>query len=514
MQPTTVEYSSQLEKISPARPLSADPSIRTHSQPDALLPGGRPLSWRSLRATTRDHWRSMLVFFLSMWLVAGGMFWYVDLERDGLAAQLLGSLGVAGGAALLWIGAFDLSSWRMRRLTSAVEQIAAGDLNARVPAHGHGDIGALSDALNRMAERLQRQSRKRSRERDRLDTVLQVMNDGVIMLNKHGYVSILNPAAAQILNVKAEESLDKSFVQVVKDYRVADVWLACVEHNLEHSATLELTSDVYIRVIVTPFLRGDANGFLVLLQDLSHLHRLETIRRDFVSNLSHELRTPLASLKALVDTLRDGALEDPPAATHFLERMEIEVDEMTQMVQELLELSRIESGQVPLRLFPTKIAALVEPIMERLRPQAERAQLTLQLFLESKLPEVLVDTDRIRTVLLNLIHNAIKFTPVGGTITVRARLSAESLKRDGSDVVVISVTDSGIGIPAEEIPRIFERFYKADRARSGGGTGLGLAIAKHTVHAHNGQIWVESTEQIGSTFFFTLPLVHIPLLDR
>ncbi len=514
MQPTTVEYSSQLEKISPARPLSADPSIRTHSQPDALLPGGRPLSWRSLRATTRDHWRSMLVFFLSMWLVAGGVFWYVDLERDGLAAQLLGSLGVAGGAALLWIGAFDLSSWRMRRLTSAVEQIAAGDLNARVPAHGHGDIGALSDALNRMAERLQRQSRKRSRERDRLDTVLQVMNDGVIMLNKHGYVSILNPAAAQILNVKAEESLDKSFVQVVKDYRVADVWLACVEHNLEHSATLELTSDVYIRVIVTPFLRGDANGFLVLLQDLSHLHRLETIRRDFVSNLSHELRTPLASLKALVDTLRDGALEDPPAATHFLERMEIEVDEMTQMVQELLELSRIESGQVPLRLFPTKIAALVEPIMERLRPQAERAQLTLQLFLESKLPEVLVDTDRIRTVLLNLIHNAIKFTPVGGTITVRARLSAESLKRDGSDVVVISVTDSGIGIPAEEIPRIFERFYKADRARSGGGTGLGLAIAKHTVHAHNGQIWVESTEQIGSTFFFTLPLVHIPLLDR
>ena len=514
MQPTTVEYSSQLEKISPARPLSADPSIRTHSQPDALLPGGRPLSWRSLRATTRDHWRSMLVFFLSMWLVAGGVFWYVDLERDGLAAQLLGSLGVAGGAALLWIGAFDLSSWRMRRLTSAVEQIAAGDLNARVPAHGDGDIGALSDALNRMAERLQRQSRKRSRERDRLDTVLQVMNDGVIMLNKHGYVSILNPAAAQILNVKAEESLDKSFVQVVKDYRVADVWLACVEHNLEHSATLELTSDVNIRVIVTPFLRGDANGFLVLLQDLSHLHRLETIRRDFVSNLSHELRTPLASLKALVDTLRDGALEDPPAATHFLERMEIEVDEMTQMVQELLELSRIESGQVPLRLFPTKIAALVEPIMERLRPQAERAQLTLQLFLESKLPEVLVDTDRIRTVLLNLIHNAIKFTPVGGTITVRARLSAESLKRDGSDVVVISVTDSGIGIPAEEIPRIFERFYKADRARSGGGTGLGLAIAKHTVHAHNGQIWVESTEQIGSTFFFTLPLVHIPLLDR
>jgi two-component system phosphate regulon sensor histidine kinase PhoR len=357
-----------------------------------------------------------------------------------------------------------------------------------------------------MAERLQRQSRKRNRERDRLHTVLHVMDDGVIILNKHGYVSVFNPAATRILNVAGADALNKSFVQVVRDYRVAEIWLACIKEGGEQSATLELANDAYVRVVVTPFLRGAANGYLVLLQDLSHLHRLETVRRDFVSNLSHELRTPLASIKALVDTLRDGAIEDPPAAEHFLERMEVEVDEMTQMVQELLELSRIESGQAPLRLFPTAVTKLIEPVIERLRAQAGRASLTLNIVLPANLPEVMVDADRVRTVILNLVHNAIKFTPPEGQITVSARTVP--------DAVVIAVADTGIGIPSDDVPRIFERFYKADRARSGGGTGLGLAIAKHTVHAHNGRIWVESTEGVGSTFSFTLPLVNLPLTQN
>jgi two-component system phosphate regulon sensor histidine kinase PhoR len=314
---------------------------------------------------------------------------------------------------------------------------------------------------------------------------------------------VLNLAAARILNLRSEDALNKSFVQVVKDYRIAEVWLACIKAAAEQSATLELNNEAYVRVIVAPFLRGAANGYLVLLQDLSHVHRLETVRRDFISNLSHELRTPLASIKALVDTLRDGAIEDPPAAERFLERMEIEVDEMTQMVQELLELSRIESGQAPLRLFPTAVPKLVEPSVERLRTQASRANLTLNVVLAPNLSEVMVDADRVRTVILNLVHNAIKFTPPGGQITISARAAA--------DAVVIAVADTGIGIPAEDVSRIFERFYKADRARSGGGTGLGLAIAKHTVQVHNGQIWVESTEGAGSTFSFTLPLVNLPL---
>ena len=175
---------------------------------------------------------------------------------------------------------------------------------------------------------------------------------------------------------------------------------------------------------------------------------------------------------------------------------------MTQMVQELLELSRIESGQAPLRMFPTAVANLVEPAVERLRPQAERINLTLAIVLPNELPQVMVDADRIRQVIINLVHNAIKFTPTGGFVTVTARCV--------HDALVIAVADTGIGIPADDVPRIFERFYKADRARSGGGTGLGLAIAKHTIQAHNGRIWVESVEGKGSTFSFTLPLVNLP----
>ncbi|HHY54737.1 MAG TPA: cell wall metabolism sensor histidine kinase WalK [Chloroflexi bacterium] len=471
-----------------------------------VLTAVKPITWRSIRNTVRDRWRYVVGVFAGMGAIAIVLMWFVAAApRTPLELGLAG-LGAVIVATLLLVGALDISSWRVRQITAVIEQIADGDLDARVPARGPGDIGALSHAVNRMAERLQRQSRKRNRERDRLHTVLHVMDDGVIILNKHGYVSIFNPAAARILNVPAPDALNKTFVQVVRDYRVAEVWLACIKEGGEQSATLELVNDVYVRVVVTPFLRGAANGYLVLLQDLSHLHRLETVRRDFVSNLSHELRTPLASIKALVDTLRDGAIEDPPAAEHFLERMEVEVDEMTQMVQELLELSRIESGQAPLRLFPTPVAALIEPVVERLRAQAGRAGVQINVVLPAGLPEVMVDADRVRTVILNLVHNAIKFTPPEGQITVSARAAA--------DAVIISVADTGIGIPAEDVPRIFERFYKADRARSGGGTGLGLAIAKHTVQAHNGRIWVESVEGVGSTFSFTLPLVNLPLTQN
>lgn len=487
--PTVADAPADVEQSAPA--------------PAGVLSAVKPITWGSLRATVRDRWRYVAGVFAGMCLIIAALIWFIAAAPRTPMETGLAAVVAIVAATLLLLGALDVSSWRVRQITAVIEQIASGDLDARVPARGPGDIGALSHAVNRMAERLQRQSRKRNRERDRLHTVLHVMDDGVIILNKHGYVSIFNPAAARILNVTTADALNKTFVQVVRDYRVAEVWLACIKEGCEQSATLELANDAYVRVIVTPFLLGAANGYLVLLQDLSHLHRLETVRRDFVSNLSHELRTPLASIKALVDTLRDGAIEDPPAAVRFLERMEVEVDEMTQMVQELLELSRIESGQAPLRLFPSTVAQLIEPVIERLRAQAGRAGLALNVVLPADLPEVMVDAERVRTVILNLVHNAIKFTPPDGQVTVSARVA--------SDAVIIAVADTGIGIPADDIPRIFERFYKADRARSGGGTGLGLAIAKHTVQAHNGHIWVESIENVGSTFSFTLPLVNLPL---
>ena len=255
-----------------------------------------------------------------------------------------------------------------------------------------------------------------------------------------------------------------------------------------------------LRIIVTPLHEPGTQGNLVMLQDLTQIRRLEIVRRDFVSNISHELRTPLASLKALVDTLRDGALDDRPAAEHFLDSIETEVDALTQMVQELLELARIESGQVPVRLRPAALADLINPPVERLSSQAERAGVNLTVSLAPDLPMVLADPERVQQVITNLVHNAIKFTPEKGSITI----TAETATRE----VIVEVSDTGVGIAPKDLPRVFERFFKADRARSAGGTGLGLAIARHIVQAHGGRIWAKSIEGEGSTFFFSLPTAY------
>jgi two-component system phosphate regulon sensor histidine kinase PhoR len=237
---------------------------------------------------------------------------------------------------------------------------------------------------------------------------------------------------------------------------------------------------------------------MLLFQNLTQIKKLETVRQDFISNISHELRTPIASLKALTETLQEGALEDPPAAKRFLERIETEVDSLSLMVSELLELSRIDSGRVPLKLTPISPCELVYSSVERLSLQAERANLRVLIDCPDDLPDVLADSKRLEQVLVNLLHNAIKFTLSGGTITVSAQDSVEYIE--------FCVRDTGVGIPEEELPRIFERFYKTDRARASGGTGLGLAIARHLVEAHSGRIWAESVESKGTNLYFRIPI--------
>jgi two-component system phosphate regulon sensor histidine kinase PhoR len=224
------------------------------------------------------------------------------------------------------------------------------------------------------------------------------------------------------------------------------------------------------------------------------------VRQDFVANISHELRTPITSLKALADTLQEGAIDDRSVAQDFLKKMNGEIDRLSQMVQELGDLSRIESGETTLNKQPVDIVEIVNKVVESLKAQADRAGLKLNVSISTSLPEALADGDRVQQVLVNLIHNAIKFTPPGGTIDVSAIADRDSIQ--------ISVADTGIGIPDDDLPRIFERFYKSDKARtSGAGTGLGLAIVKHIIEAHGGSVWVESIEGKGATFYLTVPLL-------
>jgi two-component system phosphate regulon sensor histidine kinase PhoR len=279
---------------------------------------------------------------------------------------------------------------------------------------------------------------------------------------------------------------------------VEEILDQCRKMGASQTITLEIMAPkMYLQVTATPLGPAQPGNTLLLLQNLTRIRRLETVRQDFISNISHELRTPLAALKAIVETLQEGALDDPPAAGRFLQRMETELDALSQMVEELLELSRIESGRVPLKLESIQPGDLIQQAVQRLSLQAERAGLSVETHVVRNLPLVKADPARMVQVIVNLLHNAIKFTPPGGFI----RISAESQKH----TVLFSIQDSGVGIPQGDLPRIFERFYKTDRARSSGGTGLGLAISRHLIEAHGGAIWAESKEQSGSTFFFTLP---------
>jgi two-component system phosphate regulon sensor histidine kinase PhoR len=238
-------------------------------------------------------------------------------------------------------------------------------------------------------------------------------------------------------------------------------------------------------------------GSLLALQDLSELQRLGRARRDFVANISHELRTPLASIRLLVDTLQAGALADAAVALEMLFKINVEVDALSQLARELLDLSLIESGQMPLKLEPTDLRDLAQAQIERFSPQAQQKKLALIVDI---LPgtRALADGEMIGRVLSNLLHNACKFTPAGGQISVGARVEGDN--------AIVSVTDTGPGIPRQDLTRVFERFYKVDRARGQSGTGLGLAIARHIVEGHGGRIWAESEPGHGAAFRFTLPV--------
>ena len=386
----------------------------------------------------------------------------------------------------------------LKRLSQAADRIRQGDTSALLLPDRQDEIGQLSYTLNQMAEQLQSQINALLTEQAKLGAVLSQMTDGVIIVNAEGQVTLINPAAERLFHLNEHTSLDHSVVEVIRHHQLVEMWHACVESKEPQTTTMELSAErLFIQAIAVPLDATLPGATLLVFQDLTRLRRLELVRRDFVSNVSHELRTPLASLKALVETLQEGALEDPPAARRFLGRMDNEIDTLTQLVQELLELSRIESGKVPLQIKPVSPRLLLSPAVDRMRLQAERAGLSLRLECADGLPLVAADASRMEQVLVNLLHNAIKFTHPGGTISVSA------YPKDGE--VVFSVKDTGVGISSEDLPRIFERFYKADRARSGGGTGLGLSIARHMVEAHRGHIWAESEMGKGSCFYFSLP---------
>lgn len=361
------------------------------------------------------------------------------------------------------------------------------------------------------------------------------LDDGILAVNRDRRVRFINALASEMLDISQETATGQSLIALLRDYQADKLVREVLDDGEVREGNLQMVSNARsLRLRCAPLhVAGELAGVLVLIRDMTQLNRLERARRDMVANVSHELRTPLASLKLLVETLQS---EPPPeVAQRMLGLAAEEVDAVTQLVDELHELSQIESGRVTLQLAPERIDAVIERALARIRPQVERKSIVLTSYLPADLPRVLLDNDRIGQVLLNLLHNAVKFTPEQGSITIQAALikvdqshprvievltanldRGLSLPQNAPNDLptgqwlLIEVKDSGIGIPEQDLQRIFERFYKVDRARTRnrGGTGLGLAIAKHLVEGHGGRLWATSVEGKGSSFFFTLAVLE------
>ena len=334
-----------------------------------------------------------------------------------------------------------------------------------------------------------------------LKAVSAAATDGFIWVDSDARVAFVNDAARTLLSI--DDGIGKPLGEVAWG---SDLKPLVDQVRLKSEAVDQILSkgERTFEMHVQSVGIESKHGVLIRAHEVTELQRLGRARRDFVANISHELRTPVTSLQLLLDTITEEALDDKAFVLGLLGKMHLQIDLLHQLTDELMDLALIESGQAPIKLIETRAEELVKDAAETLRPQAELKGIRLSTSLVSD-SVVLADPQAIRKVLVNLIHNAIKFSSAGGQVEIHVCPSGENVQ--------FSVADTGIGIPAVDLPRVFERFYKVDRARARSadglrGTGLGLAIAKHIVGAHGGSIWAESVEGKGSTFYFTLPLAN------
>ena len=423
---------------------------------------------------------------------------YVATKVDGSGSAALATSALAlAFAALASTTILAVSLTRQSaKISAAAKAIAEGDVTARVPDADRAS--GLGETFNQMASRIAELVEGARADRGRLLAALDSSIDAVVALDAEGQVTYANSAASVVFDRGADELVGSHFAYLLPSDDVVDALRSSRDLGQPESRVIQRSAGEWLQVSTAPIVEGGGWSALVLIHDLSDVKRVEQVRREFIANVSHELRTPLAGVKSVLETLDAGALSDEPTAREFLARADMEVDRLVRLVEELLELSRIESGEVPMAHDNVDIDEVLRSAVGRLKHLAENAGVSLTLDSSIAGCTVVGDPDRLERVAINLISNAVNFTPEGGAVT----LTTES--RDGT--VTVSVRDTGVGIDPDDMPRVFERFYKVDRSRKGGGTGLGLAVVKHTIEAHGGTVGVESAPAAGSTFWFRLPL--------
>jgi two-component system, OmpR family, phosphate regulon sensor histidine kinase PhoR len=502
--------------------IGADGTVLAESDRESIREmenhAGRPEVRQALAGTVGSDVRRSATLGRDLLYVA------VPLEREGrrrgvlrLAlpthdvdeARVLVRRTVLGGALLAVAVAAVIGLFVSRRVTrplrgmeAAARRMAEGDLRQAVPVAGSDEIAALGVALNRTAVALREKIERLGDEQAKVRTILDGMTEGVVALDDRGRLLLLNPAGRMMFGVENGAPEGRSFLEVIRQKGLLDLVEevrssgAPVRHELE----LGFPVNRVVAARGAPLgLGGEAAGVLLVLHDVTELRRLERVRSEFVANVSHELRTPLTCIKGYLETLLDGALDDRAHARRFLEVAGTHAERLERLIDDLLELSNIESGRVtlvPMRLDLGDVVTGVAAMFERRTTQNHQ---TLERAVPPDLA-VRADRDRLVQILVNLVDNAVKFTLEGGRVRIEAGPGPEGR-------VEVRVRDTGIGIPSTDLPRITERFYRVDKTRSRevGGTGLGLAIVKHLVQAHGGELRIESALGHGTTVSFTLP---------
>ena len=419
--------------------------------------------------------------------------------REVLWAWSLLILLVAGAVSMLVSRGF---TGRIERLREFSRRVAEGDFRPLV-SDGTGDtLEALGQSLNQTASRLDRTIHTLTEERNLSSAILGSMVEGVAVVNGSERLVFANPGFAEILGLDVPPVSGSALLEVVRQTELIEAVRRVLggEPRVESEIVTGTLRQHFFAATVASVRAGETSGAVLVLHDITELRKLERVRRDFVANVSHEFRTPLTAIQGFAETLLAGAMDDPQNRDRFLGIILEHARRLARLTEDLLKLSQMDADRLELELRRASVSQVIESCYETARHRAAEKELSLFLDAPPRLPDVLVDQRRLQEVLQNLLDNAIQYTLPGGKIT----LSAEA----GNEEIIFTVSDTGIGIPQVDQPRIFERFYRVDAARSreAGGTGLGLAIAKHLVEVHNGRLWVESEVGVGSQFHFSVPI--------
>ena len=425
---------------------------------------------------------------------AGALVGFLE-GRAGWTTSTFLTVLIAVGLVGIVVGylAFRRPAAALLSVVDASGRLGEGELAERVP-HVGGPAGELTHAFNRMADHVEQLFDSVAAEHARLEAVFDASDDAMVALAGDTSVRFLNPKAVEIFRNPMAESIGRSFIETARDYELDALVRRAISERTGQTAVITFgPGRTPLRAAALPIHEGGDWAVLLVLTDLTEVQRVDAVRRDFLSNVSHELRTPLAAIRALVETMEDGV--DSADGPEFLGRINQQVERLTSLVNELLDLSRIESGAINLHPEEIDLGAIVAEAASLLRTRTEPAGVEIQYDGGSEMVEA--DRPSVLRIVSNLLDNATKWSPAGGAITVRTDTEGP--------LVAISVQDQGPGIAEQDIPRVFERFYKGDLSRADSGVGLGLAIVKHLARAHGGTATVESSPGAGARFTVRLP---------